>query len=90
MTDTDIRPLPTLADVERLTEDSDAIADGSYCMGCGDEFEVNDRVVMTPFDRSNPSNRMLVLQHLHCAVRNDDIALTGTLPADCATRFPLP
>lgn len=64
--------LPTLADVYLAGED----ACDSYCAICGDDFEKSQPVVDVPAG-FGPSN-MLVLVHLSCAVKEEEIEMTGT------------
>ena len=78
MTDTEVPTVRkrTLADVEIAFDGSAVIEDDSHCAACGEWFEVNDKIVYTPYAPTvNP--RWVAPSHLGCAISNDEIDLTA-------------
>lgn len=66
----------TLADVEIAFDGSAVIEDDGRCAACGEKFEVNDKIVYTPYAPTvNP--RWVAPSHLGCAIANDEIDLTA-------------
>lgn len=70
---------PTLDDVFVLREGGDILEDEGYCMGgsCGETFKPGDKCVYVPAGWG-PRNAIIAI-HLHCAVRGEEIELTGTI-----------
>lgn len=70
---------PTLDDVFKIFEGDDCIEDGTYCMSCGEDFTVGEKAVYVPAG-FGPEN-MILMVHLHCAVKQDEIEMVGTVVA---------
>lgn len=70
---------PTLDDVFRIDRYMDLVDEDEPqdCPVCGDPFEVDEFAVSVPFPEAGP--RAILVEHFHCAVRNREITLTGTV-----------